>query len=253
MQQQIKGPCFYKVNADGVLYYKFDGLNLADSYISIFKPTPAIVCCQFTKMGVQSKSRMMVRLTVTGFRKWCWRLVYGTSGMNWSSQTQSTNWADVCWVQPTKGNDYHVQSSRRWVWFVARLAHAFGQAFRYCRTLRCRCQRQMELGAMFTQPPQRAARDIWFVSPKSHTWDQLEGGGDLSDWWVIDFWKARLLAAQISEWLVYRSCASCQQRWGVHVHGEESVVTWLPSLVHGVSRSMLTPRLWEWWSWIFGI
>jgi len=46
-----KRPLFYKVNADGVLSYQFDGLNLADSYIIIPKPTPAIVCSQFTKMA----------------------------------------------------------------------------------------------------------------------------------------------------------------------------------------------------------
>ena len=46
-----KRPLFYKVIADGVLSHKFDVLNLADSYIIILRPTPAIVCSQFTKMA----------------------------------------------------------------------------------------------------------------------------------------------------------------------------------------------------------
>ena len=45
-----KRPLFYKVNRDGKLAYENDGLNLLDTYVIIPKPSPDIVCSQFTRM-----------------------------------------------------------------------------------------------------------------------------------------------------------------------------------------------------------
>ena len=46
-----KRPLFYKVNKLGTLKYENEGISLMDTYLIIPKPTPAIVCSQFTRMA----------------------------------------------------------------------------------------------------------------------------------------------------------------------------------------------------------
>jgi hypothetical protein len=43
-------PFFFKTNGEGKLVYKFDGLEVLDTYVIIPKPTPAISCSRFSKM-----------------------------------------------------------------------------------------------------------------------------------------------------------------------------------------------------------
>jgi len=58
-----------------------------------------------------------------------------------------------------------------------------------------------------------------------------------------NFWMARVLIM-----CVVSANMGCAHTWK-----RNSFVTWLSSLAHGMSKSMLTPHLWEWSSWILGI